>query len=43
MLRERLAKLSSSLAVIHVGAATGPELREKLRRTEGLWQRRGRL
>jgi chaperonin GroEL len=35
VLRERLAKLSSSLAVIHVGAATGPELREKLRRTEG--------
>jgi chaperonin GroEL len=35
VLRERLAKLSSSLAVIHVGAATGPELKEKLRRTEG--------
>jgi chaperonin GroEL len=35
VLRERLAKLSSSLAVIHVGAATGPELREKFRRTEG--------
>jgi chaperonin GroEL len=35
VLRERLAKLSSSLAVIHVGAATGPELKEKYRRTEG--------
>ncbi|MFZ0040282.1 MAG: chaperonin GroEL [Solirubrobacteraceae bacterium] len=35
VLRERLAKLSSSLAVIHVGASTGPELKEKLRRTEG--------
>ncbi len=35
VLRERLAKLASSLAVIRVGAATGPELREKLRRTEG--------
>jgi chaperonin GroEL len=35
VLRERLAKLSSSLAVIHVGAATAPELGEKLRRTEG--------
>jgi chaperonin GroEL len=35
VLRERLAKLSSKLAVIHVGAATGPELKEKLRRTEG--------
>jgi chaperonin GroEL len=35
VLRERLAKLSSSLAVIHVGAATGPELTEKFRRTEG--------
>lgn len=35
VLRERLAKLASSLAVIHVGAATGPELREKFRRTEG--------
>jgi chaperonin GroEL len=35
VLRERLAKLSSRLAVIHVGAATGPELKEKLRRTEG--------
>jgi chaperonin GroEL len=35
VLRERLAKLASSLAVIHVGAATGPELKEKLRRTEG--------
>ncbi|HEY2259402.1 MAG TPA: chaperonin GroEL [Solirubrobacteraceae bacterium] len=35
ILRERLARLSSSLAVIHVGAATGPELKEKFRRTEG--------
>ena len=35
VLRERLAKLSSRLAVIRVGAATGPELKEKLRRTEG--------
>jgi chaperonin GroEL len=35
VLRERLAKLASSLAVIHVGAATGPELKEKFRRTEG--------
>jgi chaperonin GroEL len=35
VLRERLAKLSSSLAVIHVGASTGPELQEKFRRTEG--------
>jgi chaperonin GroEL len=35
VLRERLAKLSSKLAAIHVGAATGPELKEKLRRTEG--------
>jgi chaperonin GroEL len=35
VLRERLAKLSSSLAVIHVGAPTGPELKEKFRRTEG--------
>ena len=35
VLRERLAKLSSRLAVIHVGAATGPELKEKFRRTEG--------
>ncbi|HUB04035.1 MAG TPA: chaperonin GroEL [Solirubrobacteraceae bacterium] len=35
VLRERLAKLASSLAVIHVGAATGPELQEKYRRTEG--------
>jgi chaperonin GroEL len=35
VLRERLAKLSSRLAVIHVGAATGPEMKEKLRRTEG--------
>jgi chaperonin GroEL len=35
VLRERRARLSSSLAVIHVGAATGPELKEKLRRCEG--------
>ncbi len=35
VLRERLAKLSSSLAVIRVGAATGPALKDKLRRTEG--------
>ena len=35
VLHERLAKLSSSLAVIHVGGATEPELREKFRRTEG--------
>jgi chaperonin GroEL len=35
VLRERLAKWSSSLAVIHVGGATGPELKEKFRRTEG--------
>jgi chaperonin GroEL len=35
VLRERMAKLSSSLAVIHVGAATGPELKEKFRRCEG--------
>ena len=35
VLKERLAKLSSKLAVIHVGAATGPELKEKIRRCEG--------
>jgi chaperonin GroEL len=35
VLHERLAKLSSSLAVIHVGGATEPELKEKYRRTEG--------
>ncbi len=35
VLRERLARLSSSLAVIHVGASTGPELKEKFRRCEG--------
>jgi chaperonin GroEL len=35
VLRERLAKLSTSLAVIHVGAATSPELKDKYRRTEG--------
>ena len=42
VLRERPAKLASSLAVIHVGAATEPELREKLRRCEGAWPRPGR-
>jgi chaperonin GroEL len=35
VLQERLAKLSSSLAVIHVGASTGPEMKDKYRRTEG--------
>jgi len=35
VLRERLARLSSSLAVIRVGGATAPELKEKFRRTEG--------
>ena len=35
VLHERLAKLSSSLAVIHVGGATEPELKEKFRRSEG--------
>jgi chaperonin GroEL len=35
VLRERLARLSSRLAVIRVGAATGPELKDKLRRCEG--------
>jgi chaperonin GroEL len=35
VLRERLARLSSSLAVIQVGGATAPELKEKLRRCEG--------
>jgi chaperonin GroEL len=35
VLQERLAKLASSLAVIHVGGATAPELQEKFRRTEG--------
>ena len=33
--RERLAKLASKLAVIHVGAATDVVLNEKLHRTEG--------
>lgn len=33
-LRERLARLAGQIAVIHVGAATGVELREKRRRTE---------
>jgi chaperonin GroEL len=35
VLRERLAKLSTSLAVIRVGAATDVELKEKIHRTEG--------
>jgi chaperonin GroEL len=35
VLRERLAKLASRLAVIRVGAATDVELEEKFRRTEG--------
>jgi chaperonin GroEL len=35
VLHERLAKLASSLSVIHVGGATQPELTEKFRRTEG--------
>src|SRR5258708_2113646 len=34
-LQERLARLAGKVAVIHVGAATGVELKEKLRRTEG--------
>jgi chaperonin GroEL len=33
-LRARLARLAGQIAVIHVGAATGVELREKRRRTE---------
>jgi chaperonin GroEL len=33
--QERLAKLASRLAVIRVGAATGVELKDKYRRTEG--------
>jgi chaperonin GroEL len=35
VLQERLARLASKLAVIHVGGATEPELKEKFRRTEG--------
>jgi chaperonin GroEL len=35
ILQERLARLSSRLAVIRVGAATDVALRERLRRTEG--------
>jgi chaperonin GroEL len=35
VLRERLAKLATSLAVIRVGAATDVELKEKIHRTEG--------
>jgi chaperonin GroEL len=34
-LQERLARLASKVAVIHVGAATRVELKEKQRRTEG--------
>jgi chaperonin GroEL len=34
-LKERLARLAGRVAVIHVGAATGVELKEKTRRTEG--------
>jgi chaperonin GroEL len=34
-LKERLARLAGKVAVIHVGAATAVELKEKLRRTEG--------
>src|SRR5918996_4009904 len=34
-LTERLARLAGRVAVIHVGAATAVELREKQRRTEG--------
>src|SRR5579875_1612099 len=34
-LRERLARLSGRVAVIHVGAATAVELKEKKKRTEG--------
>ena len=35
VLQERLARLASKLAVIRVGGATEPELKEKVRRTEG--------
>jgi chaperonin GroEL len=34
-LQERLAQISGKVAIIHVGAATQVELKEKLRRTEG--------
>ena len=34
-LKERLARLAGKVAVIHVGAATAVERKEKLRRTEG--------
>jgi chaperonin GroEL len=34
-LQERLARLAGKVAMIHVGAATRVELKEKLRRTEG--------
>jgi chaperonin GroEL len=34
-LQERLAQLAGKVALIHVGAATQVELKEKLRRTEG--------
>jgi chaperonin GroEL len=34
-LQERLAQLSGTVAIIHVGAATQVELKEKQRRTEG--------
>jgi chaperonin GroEL len=34
-LKERLARLAGRVAVIHVGAATGVERKEKTRRTEG--------
>jgi chaperonin GroEL len=34
-LQERLARLAGKVAVIHVGAATAVELKEKQRRTEG--------
>ena len=34
-LKERLARLAGRVAVIHVGAASGVELKEKRRRTEG--------
>ncbi len=34
-LAERMARLAGRVAVVHVGAATGVELKEKQRRTEG--------
>jgi chaperonin GroEL len=34
-LKERLARLAGRVAVIHVGAATAVEFKEKMRRTEG--------